>query len=171
MGATLDRLASRLHLAVALLSAWLILTSPWIAMLRRVPRGAGFLDYSHVVLGFAALFIAIAYTISCTSGGSWRLYFPWAAGKFQAVGRDIAGLLRGHIPASEVGGLFAVIEGFLLLLLLATAITGAAWFFTQGTDDALAWRSHHILAARWLTGFIVAHVVTVSLHLLDFVRE
>ncbi|MGB5103666.1 MAG: cytochrome b/b6 domain-containing protein [Steroidobacteraceae bacterium] len=171
MGATLDRLASRLHLAAALLSAWLILTSPWIAMLRAVPRSAGVLDYSHIVLGFAALLVAIAYTISCTSGGSWRLYFPWAAGKFQALGRDISGLLRGHVPASEVGGLFAVIEGFLLVLLLATAITGAAWFFTQGTGDALAWRGYHILAARWLAGFIVVHVVTVSLHLFDLVRE
>lgn len=171
MGAVLDRLASRLHLAVALLSAWLILTSPWIAMFRAVPRGAGVLDYSHIVLGFAALFIAIAYTISCTSAGGWRLYFPWAAGKYQAVGRDIGGLLRGRIPASEVGGLFGVIEGILLVLLLATAITGAAWFFTQGTGDALGWRGYHILAARWLTGLIVVHVVTVSLHLLDLVRE
>lgn len=171
MGATLERLAARQHLAVALLSAWLILTSPWIAMLRAVPRSAGILDYSHVALGFVTLFIAITYTVSCTSAGRWRLYFPWAAGQYQAVGRDIGGLLHGRIPASEAGGLFAVFEGILLVLLLATAITGAAWFVTQGTGDALAWRGYHILAARWLAGFIVVHVVTVSLHLLDFVRE
>lgn len=171
MAATFERLAARQHLAAALLSAWLILTSPWIAMLRAMPRGAGLLDYSHVVLGFAALFIAITYTISCTRAGGWRLYFPWAAGQFQSVARDIGGLLRGRIPASESGGLFGAIEGVLLVLLLATALTGAAWFFTQGTADALAWRGHHILVARWLTGFIVVHVVTVSLHLLDFVRD
>jgi len=111
MAATFERLAARQHLAAALLSAWLILTSPWIAMLRAMPRGAGLLDYSHVALGFAALFIAITYTISCTRAGGWRLYFPWAAGQFQSVARDIGGLLRGRIPASESGGLFGAIEG------------------------------------------------------------
>jgi hypothetical protein len=171
MGATLERLAGRQHLAVALLSAWLILTSPWIAMLRAIPRGAGMLDFSHVALGFVTLLISITYTVSCTRAGRWRLYFPWVAGQYQAIGRDIGGLLRGRIPASESGGLFAAIEGILLVLLLATAMTGAAWFFTQGTSDALGWRGHHILVARWLAGFIVLHVVTVSLHLLDFVRD
>ncbi len=61
----LEKLAARQHLAVALLSAWLIATSPWIEMLRRVPREAGFLDYSHVVLGFVTLAIAITYTVTC----------------------------------------------------------------------------------------------------------
>lgn len=171
MGTLLERLSGRQHLAVALLSTWLILTSPWVAMLRAIPRSAGFLDYSHVALGFVTLLGAITYSVSCTRAGRWRLYFPWAAGQLGAVGRDLRGLLRGRIPAAEGGGLFAVIEGALLVLLLATAVTGAAWFFTQGSSDALAWRGCHVHAARWLAGMIVVHVVTVSLHLLDFVRD
>jgi hypothetical protein len=167
----LEKLAARQHLAVALLSAWLIATSPWIAMLRRVPREAGFLDYSHVVLGFVTLAIAISYAVTCTRAGRWRLYFPWLAGQFGAVARDASGLLRGRIPAAEGGGLFGLIEGLLLVLLLATAVTGAVWFAMQGTADSLAWRSHHILAARGLVTFFVLHVVTVSLHLIEFIRD
>lgn len=167
----LEKLAPRQHLAVALLSIWLIVTSPWIAMLRRIPRDAGLLDYSHVVLGFVTLLIAITYTIACTRAGRWRLYFPWLAGQSSAVGRDLAGLLRGRVPAAEGGGLFGLIEGLLLVVLVATAVTGTMWFVTQGSEHALAWRSQHVLAARGLVGCLVLHIVTVSLHLIDLVRN
>jgi hypothetical protein len=100
-------------------------------MLRRIPDGAGFLDYSHVVLGFVALLLAFSYAVTCSLGGRWRLYFPFIAGGLGAVGRDLAGLLRGRIPAAEGGGLFALIEGLLLLALLAAAVTGAAWFWRR----------------------------------------
>ena len=166
-----EKQAARQHLAVALLSTWLVATSPWIAMLRRVPREAGFLDYSHVVLGLVTLVIAITYTFTCTRAGRWRLYFPWLAGQLGAVGRDASGLPRGRIPAAEGGGLFGLIEGLLLVLLLATAVTGAVWFAMQGTPEALAWRSHHIFAARGMVAFFVLHVITVSLHLIDFIRD
>ena len=48
-------------------------------------------------------------------GGRWKLYFPVAAGNGAAVGRDLAGLLRGKVPAAEGGGLFGAIEGLLLV--------------------------------------------------------
>ena len=113
---------------------------------------------------------AIAYAWSCARDGRWRLYFPWSPPD-PRVGRDLAGLLRGRIPAAEGGGLFGLIEGLLLLALLATAATGAAWFTAQGTDAAVSWRGQHILAARGLIGLLVLHVVTVSLHLLDLLRD
>jgi len=50
-------------------------------------------------------------------------------------------------------------------------LTGAGWLATQGSDAALAWREYHALAARGLIGLLVLHVVTVSLHLLDFLRD
>jgi cytochrome b561 len=161
----------RQHVAVALLSLWLICTSPWIAMLRRIPAGAGWLDYVHVTLGFVTLLLATTYTWSCTRAGRWHLYFPWTPAGLGAVGRDLAVLLRGRVPAAEGGGLFGFIEGLLLITLALTAATGAGWFFTQGVGDALAWREYHIFAARGLIGLLVLHVVTVSLHLLDFVRD
>jgi len=171
MGTLLARLAGRQHLAVALLSTWLILTSPWISMLRRMPRNPGFFEYGHVALGFLALLLAVTYAWSCTRAGRWRLYFPWAAGQLGAVWRDIGGLLRGRIPSAEGGGLFALVEGLLLVLFLLTAATGAAWFWTQGSSDAVHWRSCHIPAARGFAALVLVHVISVTLHLLDFVRD
>jgi hypothetical protein len=166
-----DRLTGRLHLAVALLAAWLIVTSPWIALYRRVPASPGLLNGSHVALGFASLALAVPYLLACTRGGRWRLYFPWLAGQGGAALRDLAGLARGRIPSAEGGGLFAVIEGLTLLSLLAAAATGAAWFFGHGSDGALLWRGYHVVGARILIGMVLTHVVTVSLHLLEFVRD
>jgi hypothetical protein len=167
----IDRLADRQHFAVAAVSAWLVGTSPWIGMLRRLPRDAGWLDRAHVVLGFAALLLGVTYTIACLRGGGWRSYFPWLAGRLGAVGRDVAGLARGRIPAAEGGGLFGALEGLLLVLLVITAATGAAWYLAQGGSEALTWRGYHVLAARVFAGALVLHVVTVSLHLVDFVRD
>jgi len=39
---------------------------------------------------------------------------------------------------SEGGGLFAAIEGLLLLAVLLAAVTGAAWFLVQGSTTAPA---------------------------------
>lgn len=171
MGRLLDRFAASQHLLLALLSAWLILTSPWVTMLRRMRPDPGFLDHAHVALGMLTLAVSVTYLFDCIRAGRWRLYFPWAAGRLGATASDLGGLLRGRIPAAEGGGLFGVIEGLTLACLVVTAMTGAAWFWTQGSTEALTWRDHHILAARVLVGTLLLHVATVSLHLLDFVRD
>lgn len=171
MGVTGDRWSSRQHLLLALLSGWLILTSPWVEMFRRIPGNAGFIEYSHVALGLVALVLAASFTVSCTRRGRWRLYFPWLAGEFGELGRDLRGLLRREVPTVEGGGLFAVIEGLLLLALLATAITGAGWLLANGAAEAVGWRYNHALAARGMIALWVLHIVSVSLHLLDFIRE
>ena len=171
MGSRQDKLRDRQHLLVALLCGWLILTSPWISMLRRIPASAGWLDWAHVGLGLVAALLAITYAATCSLGGRWRLYFPLLGDGLAAVARDLGGLLRGRIPSAEGGGLFALVEGLLLIALLATAATGAAWFFLQGTDTVLAWRQWHLYAARGLAGLIVLHIVTVSLHLVDLIRD
>jgi hypothetical protein len=104
-------------------------------------------------------------------GGRWRLYFPWIAGQFGGIGRDLAGIIRGQRPGSEGGGLFATIEALLLLALLVAASTGTLWFATQGTDAAVLWRGYHILAARGFAVVMLLHVVAVSLHFVDLVRD
>jgi hypothetical protein len=166
--ARLETLVNRQHAAVAAVVAWLVFTSPWVAMLRRVPAGAGFLDYAHVALGFVGLLLAITYSFSCIKAGGWRPYFPWVAGPLGPVGRDLAGLFRGRIPSAESGGLYSLIEGLLLLALAVTAITGAAWFIAHGSDAALGWRDGHTVAARSLVGLAVLHILAVASHLLDF---
>jgi hypothetical protein len=171
MSALLGRLAARQHLLLALLSAWLILTSPWVHMFRRIPRNAGFLDLAHVWLGLVALLLAVTFTFSCMRHGRWKLYFPWLVGDLGQVAGDLRGLVRREVPSAEGGGLFALIEGLLLLALLATALSGLGWLLAQGSAEAVGWRQYHILAARGMMALLVLHIVSVSLHLLDFIGE
>ena len=167
----LDRLNGPLHLLVALAAAWLILGSPWIGMYDRMPEEPGWTNLAHVVVGFAALAIGVAYTAAVAQGGRWREYFPWLGGDLGAVGRDLAGLVRGRLPTVEGGGLLPLIEGLLLLALLGAGATGAGWFLVQGTETAAALREWHIVAARACATLALLHLAGVALHLLDFVRD
>lgn len=162
-----QNLQNRLHLAVVLLCAWLFGTSPWVSMLRRIPAGAGWLDWAHVVAGFVALAVGLLYLWTCARGGGWRSYLPWLAWQWRPVARDLGGLLRGRLPSAEPGGFFAVIEGLLLLALLVVALTGAAWFVLQGSAEAVDCRAVHLVAARVLLGLIVAHLLAVASHLVE----
>ncbi len=166
-----EKLANRQHFLLATLSIWLIITSPWLSLVRRLPRDGGWLDYAHVVVGVVALLLTLTYTFTCLRTAGWRTYFPWAGDAWRVVVRDLRGLVKGRIPPAEGGGLFAAVEGLVLISLLATGLTGAGWLWSQGTADALSWRDHHIVAARVLTGVLVLHVITVSLHLLDLLRD
>ena len=170
MATASESTVNRLHLAVALAALWLIGTSPWIGMLRRVPAGAGWLDRAHVVVGWAGLLLGLAYAMACMGGGGWRRLFAWNANGIAGVGRDVAGLTRGQIPSAEGAGFYSVIEGLLLLALLVAGVAGAGWFLAQGGDTALAWRSVHVVAARVLIGLVVLHVAAVASHLVDFAR-
>jgi len=171
MRSLLDRLNNPLHLLIALACTWLLASSPWIGLYLALPEEPGWLNLSHVVLGLAMLPLGIVYLAACTVGGRWRLYFPWAAGQFGMIGTDLAGVFKGQRPGSEGGGLFAAIEGLLLLALIAAALTGALWLFGGGADAATLWRGHHIVAARAFAVLMGLHVLAVSLHLVDLVRD
>src|SRR5512137_1403090 len=118
MRSLLDRLVNPLHLLIALAATWLLASSPWIAMYHALPDPPGAVNLSHVALGLALLPLGLVYFVACSAGGRWSLYFPWAAGQFGGIAADVAGLFRGQRPGSEGGGLFATIEGLLLLALL-----------------------------------------------------
>lgn len=169
MRALLDRLINPLHLVIALAAVWLLASSPWLSMYRKLPAPPGAINLSHALLGTALLLLGLVYALACTAGGRWRLYFPWLSGQGGALWRDLAGIFRGRRPMSEGGGLFGAIEGLLLPALLAAAATGAFWWLQGGGADALAWRDHHVLAARTFAALLTAHVVAVSLHLVDLV--
>jgi hypothetical protein len=64
-----------------------------------------------------------------------------------------------------------MIEGLLLLALLAAGATGALWFLSQGSEAAALLREQHILAARAFAVLLLLHLAGVALHLLDFVRD
>ena len=165
-----ESVVNRLHLAVALTALWLIGTSPWIGMLRRVPASAGWIDRAHVAVGWAGLLLGLLYALACMLGGGWRRLFPWTAGGLAGVGRDLAGMAGGQLPSAEGAGLYSAIEGLLLVALVVAGIAGAGWYLAQGGDTALAWRGVHVISARVLIGLLVLHVVAVASHLLDFAR-
>jgi len=133
---------------LAVLALWLVATSPWVSMLRRIPSGAGFFDYAHVALGWLALVIGLVYAIALLRGGRWKQYVPGRA-----------------------AGVTGAIEGLALVALVVTGATGATWYLLQGSSDAVAWRDWHILSARALIGVGIAHLLAVSSHLLDMVRD
>lgn len=170
MSASGERGSTWLHATLAVATVALVATSPWIALRRSIPDDATWLDWAHVVAGVLVLLLGFAYAAACLRGGGWRELLPWASGRLGAVGRDLAELLRGAIPTAEGGGLFALLKGFVLLALLATAITGAGWLLVQGTPDAFAWRRWHAYAADAFAGLLVAHVVAVALHVVAIAR-
>jgi hypothetical protein len=163
-------LNAHLHPLLAVLAVWLVATSPWVSMYRRLPSSAGFLDYAHVALGWLTLVVAIVYGSLLTRDGRWQWLFPWAGGQLAAIGRDVAGIARGRVPAADGPGLYGAVKGLLLLALLATALTGAGWSVAQGSDAALALRSLHLIAVKLLLVTGAAHVLAVASHLVDLVR-
>ncbi len=167
----LDRSADGQHLLVLLTALWLVLTSPWIALRSGIPESAGFLDWAHIALGLALVPLSLAYFATNTMGGRWREYFPWLAGDFTGVRKDLAGIPKARLPQPGGGGLFSVIEGIALILLLATALTGALWFLFEGSRAALAWRDWHVVAADGFVVVLAVHVVAASLHLLEFLFD
>lgn len=171
MGPLPGGLAARQHVVLALLTAWLFLTSPWVHLYRRIPRNAGLLDYSHIVLGVVATVLALSFTLYCLRRAGWREYFPWLSGELGLVGRELKGLVRGELPTADGGGLFALIEGLLLLAMLATGLSGVGWLLVQNAPEAVACRSYHIFAARFTLVLLVLHIISVSLHLRDFMGE
>ncbi|MCA3220281.1 MAG: cytochrome b/b6 domain-containing protein [Burkholderiales bacterium] len=170
MRTLLERVSGLLHALLAPACIFLLAASPWIGMYQALPAEPGWTNLSHVVVGLITLPLVLLYLYACIRRGLWRTYFPWLAGQVGGIRRDLAGLTRLQRPMSEGGGLFAALEGLLLLALLVVALTGTLWFILQGGDAAVGLRAVHAVAAHvfgWLLG---AHVVAVSLHLVDLVR-
>ncbi len=171
MRRVLDRLADSQHLVVLLLSLWLVLTSPWITMRKGIPESAGFLDWAHVVLGLVLVPLSVTYFATNVLGGRWREYFPWLAGDFSGLKKDLGGIPKGRLPQPGGAGLFSLIEGLVLVLLVATALTGLGWFLLEGSRAAMPWRDWHIVTADILVAGMILHAVAASLHLLEFLLE
>ncbi|MEZ9593302.1 cytochrome b/b6 domain-containing protein [Shewanella sp. 10N.261.52.F9] len=159
------------HVLIILTSAYLIFTSSWILIGRSLRANASIWDTSHVYLGLVGAFLSITFIISNSLKGRWRQYFPWLVADFSQLKADVLGLFKGKIPIAGGRGLFSIIEGLGMLVFLAVGVTGILWFATQGSSDALMWRSYHISCAQGFIGFIVLHAIFACLHLLDFIRN
>jgi hypothetical protein len=142
-----------------------------VGLRRVIPDEPGFWNWNHMLLGLLLLPVALVYLSGNLVQGRWRDYFPWLVGNFAGPGRDLAGLLRGRLPAAGGAGLFSTLQGLLLLALLAAALTGLGWFLSEGSRAALAWRDWHALSANLFGGLFLLHVLAASVHLLDFLRD
>lgn len=167
----LQRAAERLHLPIALLSIWLLATSPWVSLRRIIPSEPGFWNWNHLILGLLLLPLALAYFVGTLMQGRWRNFFPWLVGNFSSLGRDLVGLLRARVPTADSAGLFSTLQGLLLIALAATALTGLGWFLVEGSRAALDWRDWHALSANLFGVLLLLHVLAASAHLLDFLRD
>ncbi len=166
-----NKVAEYQHLILILLSLFLISTSSWIMMGRGLRANASVWDLLHVYLGLLASFLSITFLLCNLVKGKWRQYFPYLAGDLSQVALDIKGLFKGKLPAAGGKGLFSLIEGIGLLLLLAVSITGVMWFVLQGDSDALVWRRWHHFFAHGFIGFVILHCVCALSHILEFIRN
>lgn len=138
---------------------------------RSLRVSASIWDYLHVYLGLMTAVLSMSMLVTNCINGRWRQFFPWLQLDFSHLIKDFSGLLKGKIPVAGGRGLFSCIEGLGILLLVGVGVTGMIWFCLQGSSDALAWRSYHLLFAKCFMGFILIHVFCACLHLLDFIRN
>lgn len=164
-------LLQSVHLLLMLLCAFLLIGSSKLMMLRRIPSSAGFWDLSHVWLGWVAAILALLFLGKLYVHGRWRLYFPWLALQWRPIVNDLTGLTKGKVPSAGGAGLFSLIEGFTVLALVATGVSGALWFLSQGSAAAADWRMWHHTAAHWFIGLFIVHIVCALSHLIDLVRD
>ncbi|MFT5789351.1 MAG: hypothetical protein ACI8SJ_001467 [Shewanella sp.] len=167
----LDKCIARQHIVIIFTVAYLVLTSGWVLIGRSLKANASLWDLSHVYLGLFTAFLALSFFITTCLKGKWRQYFPWLVADFSQLISDFKGLTKGKLPIAGGRGLFSIVEGVGLLIFLAVGVTGVLWFVTQGSGDALLWRSYHIYCAKGFVGFIGVHIVFACLHLLDFIRN
>ncbi|GGI70552.1 cytochrome b/b6 domain-containing protein [Shewanella gelidii] len=167
----LNRLSELQHLALLLLTSYLIITSNWILIGRALRDNASIWDTSHVYLGLVTAVLSTTFLIRNCIRGKWRQYFTWLAGDFSQVKQDIIGCAKGKIPVAGGKGLYSVLEGIGMLLLFATGLTGTFWFLAQGTADAMLWRGYHVAFAQGFIGFLILHFICACLHVADFIRH
>lgn len=140
-------------------------------MRRVVPLDPGLINSSHVWLGLALAVFGSVYFIALLADGRGRELFPWVVGHFKPLWTDVAGLARGRVPAAGGAGLYSIIQGLLMVALLAAAWTGVAWWWSDGSRASLELRQWHQWAAQGFGVLLVLHAIAVVTHLLDFIRD
>lgn len=166
-----DFVLARLHLWIVLSVGLLVCTSPWIFIGRSLRANASIWDYLHVYLGLIAAALGILFLLRNSIQGKWHQYFAWLVGDWGQLIQDIKGLFKGKLPVAGGKGLFSTVEGIGMLLLVATGMTGALWFFYQGTSLAMTWRGYHQICADVFIGFLVVHLVLAASHIIEFIRQ
>ncbi|MGZ9899319.1 cytochrome b/b6 domain-containing protein [Shewanella gaetbuli] len=161
------RLESKLHVLVLVFSVLLVVTSPWILIGRQLSSRSGFWDYFHVYGGVVAAVLAVLFAVKVCLKGQWKQFFPYLVGDFSQLKAEFKGVAKGKLPVSGGKGLFSIIEGIGVVLLVLVSVTGILWYIVD-PSDALTWRSYHKLFAQGFIGFLIVHVLLALLHIKDF---
>ena len=167
----LEWLNKHLHLSVMFITVFLVFSSPWLFMSRKLTSHGSWINVAHVYLGIVVTFLSLCFLIIHCINGYWKQFFPWLKGDISPLKNDLKNIFKGRFPVAGGRGLFSCIEGIGLLTLLATGLTGCLWFAIQGTTDAMYWRSIH---SHFAVGFIVylgMHFVCALSHCLAFLRN
>lgn len=113
-----------LHAALALFTSFQLLSPLWMS-----DPGSQWLFPWHRLLGALTVLLVVLFWLHGYAMQSTGRLFPWhAAGARQSL-RDLAGLLRGRLPAVDgPAGLSALVHGLGLLAISGCAITGMQMF-------------------------------------------
>lgn len=164
-------LTSTCHKVLILACSYLIFTSPWVFMARKLMPKTTWWNTAHVYLGLFTALLSLFFIISNLSHGKWKLFFPWLCADIKPLLTDIFNIFKGRMPMSGGCGLFSCIEGLGLIALFGTGLTGTFWFFTQGTADALFWRGIHINFAMGFIVYFIIHIICALSHLIEFLKN
>lgn len=162
-----QKIAVKLHALVLVMSVILVCTSPWVLIGRQLSANAGFWSHFHVYGGLITACLALLFAIKVCLKGQWRQFFPWLLLDFNQVNTDLVGILTGKIPVAGGKGLFSVIEGIGVILLLLVAVSGVVWYLVD-PSDALVWRSYHQVLGQCFIGFMIIHLLLALVHIKDF---
>lgn len=110
----------------------------------------------------------MAFTVAVLfKGKGWRAIFALFTGKTEGILRDIRTLSQRKLPEHTYGGLADTIQGFGLLLILATAFSGILWYLLslslgiQAAHPVLEWHKTFAGIVWW---YIAGHAGMAILH-------
>lgn len=168
---SLDKICKKLHLGLIFFTMFLVISSPWLFMARKLMPSSSWVNVSHVYLGLVTAILSVLFLLLHSINGRWRQFFCWLDGDISQLKADLFGLFKGRLPVAGGKGLFTTIEGLGLLALVTTGITGSLWFFYQGTADAMFWRQVHINCAYAFIGYLCVHILCAISHIWTFIKN
>jgi cytochrome b561 len=160
-----------IHLLLLLAALHQLIGSQFIE--RPMPGDAPAWPYvMHEYVGLGTLGVVLAFWVwTLLRHGETRLgrLFPWiSASGVGAVLADIAAqghrLAKGRLPDEGDGTLASAIHGLGLLTITAMAVTGAGFFFVDGTALGRSALAVHRLLANLMWAYLIAHAGLAALH-------
>ena len=166
-----DRRTRILHMAIAVIVIWQLLSSQFMSAPRRGQPG-DFIFEIHEKAGLVALIALVLFwlhTMLRRKGTSLRKLFPWFSPVHRAAliadaKRQFGAVKSLRLPPHEDGApLASAVHGLGLLCMTGLAATGFVWWLDLGDLSGIAKEAHEILGnPAW--AYLVAHAGLGVLH-------